>query len=76
MDFAYHCIRGLSNQKKRAHSLHKGITFSVVEKDGGWAPASSNPTNSAASAGEPGQIITNSPHADSGICCSVLNPFS
>ena len=35
MDFAYHCIRGLSNQKKRAHSLHKGRTFSVVEKDGG-----------------------------------------
>ena len=55
MDFAHHCIRGLSNQKKRARSLHKGRTFSVVEKDGGWARASSNPTNSAASAGEPMQ---------------------
>ena len=57
MDFAYHCIRGLSNQKKRAHSLHiqrEHIhrTFSVVEKYGGWAPASSiNLTSSAASLG-------------------------
>jgi hypothetical protein len=39
MDFAYHCIRGLSNQKKRALSFHKGSTFTVVEKNwGGHLP--------------------------------------